>query len=93
MKVASAEYTSTIICRTAERKDTAKYTITVTNEHGSDSADIDLVVLGQYPTQCRCTVDDPTHGSGQKIFKNIRIGSGRVGSGRVKKSQKRSEVR
>ena len=51
MKVASAEYTSTIICRTAERKDTAKYTITVTNEHGSDSADIDLVVLGQYPTQ------------------------------------------
>jgi len=47
MKVANAEYMSTIICRTCERKDTAKYTITVSNEHGSDSAEIDLVVLGQ----------------------------------------------
>jgi len=53
MKVANAEYVSTIVCRSAERKDTSKYTITVTNEHGSDSADIELVVLGQY----RRTVD------------------------------------
>jgi len=50
MKVANAEYISTIICRGAERKDTAKYVITVSNEHGEDSAEIDLVVLGQYAT-------------------------------------------
>ena len=48
MKVANAEYTTTIVCRSTERKDTGKYTITVTNEHGSDSADIELTVLGQY---------------------------------------------
>ena len=48
MKVANAEYVTTIICRDTARKDTDKYTITVTNEHGSDSAEIDLVVLGQY---------------------------------------------
>jgi len=46
MKVANAEYVSTIICREAQRKDTAKYTVTVSNEHGSDSADIELIVLG-----------------------------------------------
>ena len=49
MKVANAEYVSTIICREAQRKDTAVYTITVANEHGSDSADIELIVLGQCP--------------------------------------------
>jgi len=47
MKVANAEYVSTIICRSTERKDTDKYTITVSNEHGSDSAEIDLIVLGR----------------------------------------------
>jgi len=50
MKVANAEYMSTIVGRSTERKDTAMYTITVTNEHGSDSAEIELVVLGQCRT-------------------------------------------
>jgi len=48
MKVANAEYISTIICRETQRKDTAIYTITVSNDHGSDSADIELIVLGRY---------------------------------------------
>jgi len=46
--VLNAEYITTIICESAEREDTAKYTISVNNDHGSDSADIELVVLGQY---------------------------------------------
>lgn len=29
------------------RKDTGVYKITITNEHGSDSAEIDVVVLGK----------------------------------------------
>lgn len=51
MKVANAEYVSNIICRESARKDTAVYTITVTNDHGSDSAEIELVVLGQCCTE------------------------------------------
>ena len=43
----NAEYITTIICESAEREDTAKYTISVNNDHGSDSADIELVVLGR----------------------------------------------
>jgi len=50
MKVLNADYITTIICQSAEREDTAKYIITVNNDHGSDSADIELVVLGQYRT-------------------------------------------
>ena len=32
----------------AERGDTGKYTIKVANAHGEDSADINVVVLGQF---------------------------------------------
>ena len=31
-----------------QRKDTGEYTITVTNKHGTDSADIEVVVLGMW---------------------------------------------
>ena len=48
MKVVNAEYVTSIICESAEREDTAEYTITVNNDHGSDSTQIQLVVLGQY---------------------------------------------
>ena len=51
MKVVNAEYVTSIICQSAEREDSAEYTITVNNDHGSDSTDIELVVLGQYRHQ------------------------------------------
>ena len=38
---------STVSCKTGTRKDTGEYTITVTNKHGSDSATIEVVVLGE----------------------------------------------
>ena len=46
IKITNVTYTSTLVCKKALRKDTTKYTITVTNEHGSDTADIQVVVLG-----------------------------------------------
>ena len=36
-----------LTCKEPARKDTAVYTITVTNKHGSDSADLEVVVLGK----------------------------------------------
>ena len=48
MKVVNGEYITSIICESAEREDTAEYTITVNNDHGSDSTQIKLVVLGQF---------------------------------------------
>ena len=39
---------STVNCKSGVRKDTGEYFITVANKHGSDSASISVVVLGQY---------------------------------------------
>ena len=44
--VVNQEYHCTLTYKDAVRKDSGIYTITVTNEHGSDTADIDVVVLG-----------------------------------------------
>jgi hypothetical protein len=46
LKIATVEYTSSIVCREAARSDTATYKITVTNDYGTDSADIEVIVLG-----------------------------------------------
>ena len=39
---------STVNCKSGVRKDTGEYYITIANKHGSDSASISVVVLGQY---------------------------------------------
>jgi hypothetical protein len=36
-----------IACKDPSRKDTAMYSITVSNKHGTDSAEIEVVVLGK----------------------------------------------
>ena len=46
VRITNPEYSSTIVYRGAERKDTSKYTITVANEYGKDTADIEVIVLG-----------------------------------------------
>ncbi|XP_071120619.1 twitchin-like isoform X18 [Mytilus edulis] len=40
------EKKSTLTCKEPSRKDTAMYNVTVTNKHGSDTADVEVVVLG-----------------------------------------------
>jgi len=46
VKFTGDEFTSTISCKGAGRKDTNKYKIVVTNDYGSDSAEIEVIVLG-----------------------------------------------
>ena len=46
MKLANPEYSASLRYVEAFRKDTAVYIITATNEYGSDSAEIEVVVLG-----------------------------------------------
>ena len=46
LKITDVDYLSTVACQKADRKDTALYVITVTNEYGKDSAEIEVVVLG-----------------------------------------------
>lgn len=41
------EKKSTLTCKEPSRKDTAMYNVTVTNKHGSDTADVEVVVLGK----------------------------------------------
>ena len=38
---------STVNCKSGVRKDTGEYYITVANKHGSDTAQISVVVLGK----------------------------------------------
>ena len=45
--VHTAQYHSEFKYKESVRKDTGVYTITIKNEHGQDSADIDVVVLGK----------------------------------------------
>lgn len=47
IKIANPDYSSTIVYRRAERADTGAYKITVTNEYGSDTADINVIVIGK----------------------------------------------
>ncbi|RUS77262.1 hypothetical protein EGW08_014976, partial [Elysia chlorotica] len=46
LSVSNVPKKSTVTCKDGVRKHTGEYTITVTNKHGSDSATIDVVVLG-----------------------------------------------
>ena len=47
MKIDNSTPKKTVLnCTDPQRKDTAVYTINVTNKHGSDSADIEVVCLG-----------------------------------------------
>lgn len=46
IKITSQDYSSLIVYRNLDRKNTGKYMIKVKNEYGSDSAEIDVVVLG-----------------------------------------------
>ncbi len=47
IKIANPEYSSTIVYRRVERTDTGAYKITVTNDYGSDTADINVIVIGK----------------------------------------------
>jgi len=46
ISITDVDYISTVVCKASDRKDTALYVIKVTNEYGSDTAEIDVVVLG-----------------------------------------------
>ena len=42
-----------ITCSRALRKNTGKYTLTIKNQHGSDSATVEVVILGGYTSNIR----------------------------------------
>ena len=46
--IITPDHESTLAYATCKRKDTALYRITVTNQFGSDHADIEVVVLGEW---------------------------------------------
>ena len=45
--ITNPTYQSILKFEVAKRRDTAIYTITVTNEFGSDTADLEVVVMGR----------------------------------------------
>ena len=51
MTIHTAEYQTTLTYRKAERKDTGIYKLTVYNDYGEDTGEIDCVVLGTYGVQ------------------------------------------
>ncbi|KAL8565325.1 hypothetical protein ACOMHN_029021 [Nucella lapillus] len=60
LKIQNEPGLATVDCKSGVRKDTGDYTITVANKHGSDTATIDVVVLGP-----------PGHPGGPLEAKNI----------------------
>jgi hypothetical protein len=44
--ITSPDYKSSVSVKESSRKDTGKLKFTVSNEYGSDSCDIEVVVLG-----------------------------------------------
>lgn len=47
IQIVNVPQLSTVDCKSGLRKDTGEYIITVTNKHGSDTATINVVVLGK----------------------------------------------
>lgn len=48
IKIEDVPYNTILSTKHARRSDSGKYTISATNEHGKDEADVEVIVLGKF---------------------------------------------